>query len=360
MENRGLVFMPDISGFTRFINETELDHSRLIIQELLELLINANQIGLQVSEIEGDAILFYKYGEAPDLSALYQQVEVMFCAFHRHLLAYDQRKFCQCRACTSAVNLTLKIITHYGEFTSYQVKNFHKLIGKDIIVAHQLLKNDIEPHEYWLITQNLLPDSGPADFTQWMEWKRSAKRTEGGEIPFHYTPLSHLKEVLQPEPFLQPELAGKVKMLSLAQDYDADILPLFHAVGDYHYRSRWQEGVKAVEEVSHFLPRVGMRCRCVLENGQVNIYTSSYRYQPHRIEFTETDEQGKSLTYFLLEKTEKNKTRLTVDFYRKKDLISGLLFRWKRKKKMEETWQKSFRNLAALVKEIEVTLKEES
>jgi uncharacterized protein YndB with AHSA1/START domain len=131
-------------------------------------------------------------------------------------------------------------------------------------------------------------------------------------------------------------------------------------VGDYHYRSRWQEGVKAVEEVSHFLPRVGMRCRCVLENGQVNIYTSSYRYQPHRIEFTETDEQGKSLTYFLLEKTEKNKTRLTVDFYRKKDLISGLLFRWKRKKKMEETWQKSFRNLAALVKEIEVTLKEES
>src|SRR5688572_14934361 len=120
MENRGLVFMPDISGFTRFINETELDHSWLIIQELLELIINANQLGLQVSEIEGDAILFYKYGDPPDFGSLYQQVEAMFCAFHRHLLVYDQRKFCQCLACTSAVNLTLKIITHYGEFTSYQ------------------------------------------------------------------------------------------------------------------------------------------------------------------------------------------------------------------------------------------------
>ena len=42
MENKGLLFIPDISGFTRFINETEIDHSRLIIQELLELLINAN------------------------------------------------------------------------------------------------------------------------------------------------------------------------------------------------------------------------------------------------------------------------------------------------------------------------------
>ena len=58
MENRGLLFIPDISGFTRFINETEIDHSRLIIQELLELLINNNTTGLEISEIEGDAILF--------------------------------------------------------------------------------------------------------------------------------------------------------------------------------------------------------------------------------------------------------------------------------------------------------------
>lgn len=67
MENRGLLFIPDISGFTRFVNETEIEHSRLIIQELLETLINTNQIGLEISEIEGDAILFYKYGELPDL-----------------------------------------------------------------------------------------------------------------------------------------------------------------------------------------------------------------------------------------------------------------------------------------------------
>ena len=89
MENRGLLFIPDISGFTKFVNETEIEHSRVIIQELLELLINANQIGLEVSEIEGDAILFYKFGESPDVSALYHQVAGMFQAFHRHINAYD-------------------------------------------------------------------------------------------------------------------------------------------------------------------------------------------------------------------------------------------------------------------------------
>jgi hypothetical protein len=85
MENKGLLFIPDISGFTRFINETEIDHSRLIIQELLELLINANNVGLEISEIEGDAILFYKFGETPPLDELYEQVRKMFCDFHRQL-----------------------------------------------------------------------------------------------------------------------------------------------------------------------------------------------------------------------------------------------------------------------------------
>src|ERR1700740_1390715 len=79
MDNKGLLFIPDISGFTRFVNETDIQHSRLIIQELLELLINSNQIGLEVSEIEGDAILFYKFGEAPSPNDLYKQVEKMFC-----------------------------------------------------------------------------------------------------------------------------------------------------------------------------------------------------------------------------------------------------------------------------------------
>ena len=75
MNDQGLIFIPDISGFSRFVNETEINHSRLIIQELLETIINANEIGLEISEIEGDAILFYKFGEPPELEKLYRQVE---------------------------------------------------------------------------------------------------------------------------------------------------------------------------------------------------------------------------------------------------------------------------------------------
>jgi hypothetical protein len=351
MENRGLLFIPDISGFTRFVSQTEIEHSRLIIQELLEILINANQIELEVSEIEGDAILFYKFGDAPDLEVLYRQVEKMFCAFHQSLLVYENSRYCQCKACMSAIDLSLKIITHYGEFTGYTVRNFSKLIGKDIIVAHQLLKNDIEQHEYWLVTNDVLQGDEPAGFANWMKWSSSAKQTETGQVPFHYVQLGALKNELSQEPLPQPEFSKKTKMISVSAEYDADIIRLFHATGDFSYRHRWQEGVKRVEQVNHFLPRVGMRCRCVLENGETITYSSSYFYQPDRIEFSETEEKNRTLTYYTLEKINDHKTRLTLDFYMEKNLAHQLLFKLK-KKKMKNRFRMSLDNLHQLVKEI--------
>src|SRR5438105_15793631 len=99
---QALLFMPDISGFTQFVNETEIFHSQQIIQELLEILIECNQLGLQIGEIEGDAIFFYKLGDKPDMQALLKQVEKMFTSFHQHLKLYDQQRICPCKACSSA------------------------------------------------------------------------------------------------------------------------------------------------------------------------------------------------------------------------------------------------------------------
>src|SRR6266571_2089943 len=98
-----LLFMPDISGFTQFVNDNEIMHSQQIVQELLETLVECNQLGLQVGEIEGDAIFFYKLGDKPDMPALLKQVETMFTTFHQHLKLYDQQRVCLCKACESAI-----------------------------------------------------------------------------------------------------------------------------------------------------------------------------------------------------------------------------------------------------------------
>ena len=52
MKNRGLVFIPDISGYSQFVQQTEIEHSRIIMQTLLEVIINANQMNLTVAELK--------------------------------------------------------------------------------------------------------------------------------------------------------------------------------------------------------------------------------------------------------------------------------------------------------------------
>lgn len=354
MDNRGLLFIPDISGFTRFVNQTDIEHSRLIIQELLEVLINANEIDLEVSEIEGDAILFYRFGETPDLGAIYRQVEKMFCTFHQHLNAYDITRFCQCTACKSAVNLTLKVITHYGEFAGYNVKSFNKLIGKDVIIAHQLLKNDIDQHEYWLVTKDMLKDSSPAGYAHWMKWNTSVKRTETGDVEFHFTQLSDLKNEITPETPVRLELNEKVKVASASREYETDIISLFHAAGDFHYRSRWQKGVRSVEELSPLLPRVGMRCRSIMENGEEIKYASSFSFDTNKIEFSETNENKTKATYYTLEKKDDKKIKLTLDYYIPKNIIKQIAFSFLKKKKVEQLLEQSLVNLDAVVKEIKL------
>jgi hypothetical protein len=350
MENKGLIFIPDISGFTRFVNDTDIQHSRMIIEELLNVLINSNQLGLEISEIEGDAILFYKFGDSPDLNELYKQVEKMFCDFHKNIGAYHITRFCYCKACSSAINLSLKVISHYGEFTSYNVKKFNKLIGKDIIVAHQLLKNDIEKHEYWLVTNDLLHNHEPANLTRWMQWNASAKQTETGEISFQYTQLSQLKNEIANETLPQLELSKKTKMFTLTKEFETDIITLFHASGDFNYRNRWQEGVKKVEEVTHMLPRVGMKSRRTMENGEETIYASSYFYSDEKIEFSETDEGKKNSTYFTLEKINDNKTKMTVDYYISKNMLGETIFRMTRKRKVEKGLGRSLQNLERMIR----------
>ena len=79
-----LFFIPDIGGFTKFVNETEISHSQHVISELLELLVDSNEIGLEVSEFEGDAVLFY-CTTPPTLDKLLAQAKKMFLNFHLHL-----------------------------------------------------------------------------------------------------------------------------------------------------------------------------------------------------------------------------------------------------------------------------------
>ena len=85
-----LICIPDISGFTEFMTEVDFELGSKVVPSLLNNIIYSNEIGLKVSEIEGDAVLFYKKGELPSLNDLINQCTKFYHEFYEHI--YELRK----------------------------------------------------------------------------------------------------------------------------------------------------------------------------------------------------------------------------------------------------------------------------
>ena len=143
------LFIPDITGFTEFVSATDIEHGQHIISELLEIIVKSNQLGMEVSEVEGDAVMFYRFESVPTYDELINQSKIIFLNFQNHLRLYESQRICECGACTSASSLSLKFISHIGEIGFTTVLDHKKPFGADLILAHTLLKNAIGLSE-WL------------------------------------------------------------------------------------------------------------------------------------------------------------------------------------------------------------------
>lgn len=152
-----LICIPDISGFTQFMSEVDFELSSKVIPSLLNKVIYSNTIDLKVSEIEGDAILFYKTGNLPPFSELINQCTQFYTQFYEQLDKLRKAYASNEQAIEIPELLGLKIILHFGEeVASAQVGNRIKLMGEDVIIAHRLLKNDIPYDEYLLVSDQLI------------------------------------------------------------------------------------------------------------------------------------------------------------------------------------------------------------
>lgn len=147
--NEGNLLIPDISGFTRFVHDTDMNTGSYVISRLLTVLLDCNILGLKVSEIEGDAILFYKMGKRFSRTEVISQFNIMQKRFGAEILRLSGETRIE-------INLGLKLIAHYGPISEYRVGNFIKLYGTSVIEAHQLLKNSINSVDYVIMTDNLL------------------------------------------------------------------------------------------------------------------------------------------------------------------------------------------------------------
>lgn len=353
-----LLFIPDISGFTKFVKETELNHSRHIIQELLEILIDANEINLEVSEIEGDAILFYRQGIPPTAVELLAQVQKMYVKFHGHLKIYETHRICQCGACSTASNLKLKFIAHYGEIGKNKVKDFHKLFGKDLIVVHRLLKNEVPYSEYVLLSHQLINAC-----TSWVEiqqtsWSVPEKGVDDydfGKVEYCYLSLAPLQKHVPEPSIVDYSLAGATtKVMEIETVIEAPINLVFDVISDSSSRHLWMDGVIGSDKLNSNISRHGSTHRCIMKGDNSNPFFISHNFNvgPDYITFTDTDQKDGFCIVFTLRRIGDHITRLEWHDFMKSSFLKELLFKLLMKKKMEKAKLISCSNLNNLCKDL--------
>jgi uncharacterized protein YndB with AHSA1/START domain/class 3 adenylate cyclase len=146
----GYLVLADISGYTAFLSQTELDHAHEILTDLLETILTRFKSVLTVHKIEGDAI--FAYAPEPPVvrgEALLELIEATYTAFRERMKNVRRHTTCTCRACQSIPTLDLKFMAHHGDFVVQNIGGSRELAGADVNLVHRLLKNHVSENSGW-------------------------------------------------------------------------------------------------------------------------------------------------------------------------------------------------------------------
>jgi hypothetical protein len=169
MTQQGFLIISDITGYSKYVNESELEHARDSLTALLNLLIRHTQSPLVISKLEGDAVFSYApAGGFLQGQSLLDMIESTYASFRKALELMVINTTCTCNACRNLPNLDLKFFVHFGSYMTQKLGNFTELVGNDVNLVHRLAKNHIKEKTgskaYAAFTQSVMVELGLEDF----------------------------------------------------------------------------------------------------------------------------------------------------------------------------------------------------
>jgi len=169
MAQQGFLIISDITGYSKYVNESELEHARDSLTALLNILIQHTQSPLVISKLEGDAVFSYApAGGFLQGQSLLDMIESTYASFRKALELMVINTTCTCNACRNLPNLDLKFFVHFGSYMTQKLGNFTELVGNDVNLVHRLAKNHIKEKTgfkaYAAFTQSVMDALGLADF----------------------------------------------------------------------------------------------------------------------------------------------------------------------------------------------------
>jgi Protein of unknown function (DUF2652)/Polyketide cyclase / dehydrase and lipid transport len=133
----------DISGYTGYLADVELDHAQDILADLVGAVVTSLRPSFRLAKLEGDAAFTFATSERIDGSMLLDTIERCYFGFRRRRRDVRQATSCECDACVRIPDLDLKFVVHHGSAIQQTVAGRRELVGSDVIVVHRLLKNEV-------------------------------------------------------------------------------------------------------------------------------------------------------------------------------------------------------------------------
>jgi uncharacterized protein YndB with AHSA1/START domain len=171
--NHGPILIADITGYSRFLNESELVHAGQTLSALLEVMVEQTRPPLVVSKLEGDAVFSYGIdGNVLAGQAFVESIEASYVEFRRALELMVLNTSCTCNACANISGLDLKFFVHHGEFVLGETAGRTELHGSDVNLLHRLLKNTVTAETgitaYVMYTRQAVEALGLGELTESM------------------------------------------------------------------------------------------------------------------------------------------------------------------------------------------------
>src|SRR5215208_5628894 len=106
----GYLVLADISGYTSFVAQTEIEHAGLALSYLLETIVEVLGRLLTIAKLEGDAVFAYvEEDKLVEGKSLLELVDHTYLAFREKALALFEQATCPCKACRALPTLDLKL-----------------------------------------------------------------------------------------------------------------------------------------------------------------------------------------------------------------------------------------------------------
>lgn len=183
--SKGILFIADITGYTMYLNDSELEHAHGVLTDLLGVLVEGTRPPLSVSNLQGDAVFSYGIDtNAVSGQTFVEMIEGIYVAFRRAIEEMVMNSTCGCNACANLGTLDLKFLIHHGEFLIQTIGGSEELVGRDVIVAHRLAKNTVTAttgvRAYALYTTAAIDALGLSDLAR--EWIHHREVYDAGEV----------------------------------------------------------------------------------------------------------------------------------------------------------------------------------